>query len=91
MCSFFTWCKHYLLQVTANQTDDQHMFLAHRLAALEEGWNDLQQMWENRQNVLDQSLKDQIFLRDATQCDILLNQQEHFLSKEEVPVSITAL
>lgn len=72
--------------MTANQTDDQHMFLRNRLAALEEGWNDLQQMWENRQLVLDQSLKDQIFNRDATQCDILLNQQENFLSKEEVPV-----
>jgi len=77
-------------QVTANQTDDQHMFLAHRLAALEEGWNDLQQMWENKQAGLDQSLKEQIFLRDATQSDILLNQQEHLLSKEEVPVGVIA-
>lgn len=62
------------------------MFLAHRLAALEEGWNDLQHMWDNKQSLLDQELKEQLFVRDATTCDILLNQQEHLLSKEEVPV-----
>ncbi|XP_067941733.1 spectrin beta chain-like isoform X2 [Watersipora subatra] len=87
MAPEYSQLQEFGAKVTANQTDDQHMFLAHRLAALEEGWNDLKQMWENRQAVLDQSLKDQIFVRDATQCDILLNQQEHFLSKEDVPTT----
>ena len=28
-----------------------------------------------------------MFLRDAKQAEVLLNQQENFLSKEDVPVS----
>lgn len=28
----------------------------------------------------------QMYLRDAKQAEVLLNQQENFLSKEEVPV-----
>lgn len=32
----------------------------------------------------------QIFQRDATQVDMLLNQQENFLSKEELPVSLNS-
>lgn len=88
MAPEYAQLQDYGAKVTANQTDDQHMFLRHRLAALEEGWNELQKMWDNRQLLLDQSLKDQIFNRDATQCDVLLNQQENFLSKEDVPVSL---
>lgn len=30
----------------------------------------------------------QMYLRDAKQAEVLLNQQENFLSKEEVPVCI---
>lgn len=30
----------------------------------------------------------QMYLRDAKQAEVLLNQQENFLSKEEVPVSL---
>lgn len=30
-----------------------------------------------------------MFLRDAKQADVLLNQQDNFLSKEEVPVCTT--
>ena len=30
-----------------------------------------------------------MYLRDAKQAEVLLNQQENFLSKEEVPVSST--
>lgn len=30
----------------------------------------------------------QMFLRDAKQAEVLLSQQDNFLSKEEVPVSI---
>ena len=29
-----------------------------------------------------------MYLRDAKQAEVLLNQQENFLSKEEVPVSV---
>lgn len=34
-------------------------------------------------------LLQQMFLRDAKQADVLLNQQDNFLSKEEVPVCTT--
>lgn len=30
----------------------------------------------------------QMYLRDAKQAEVLLNQQENFLSKEEVPVCL---
>lgn len=29
-----------------------------------------------------------MFLRDAKQAEVILNQQEHYLSKDETPVSI---
>ena len=32
-----------------------------------------------------------MYLRDAKQAEVLLNQQENFLSKEEVPVSTTLI
>lgn len=44
-------------------------------------------MWENKQALLSQSLNLQVFLRDATQAEVLLSQQDNFISKEEVPVS----
>lgn len=33
----------------------------------------------------------QMFLRDGTQAEVLLSQQDNFLSKEEVPVSPSVL
>jgi spectrin beta len=44
-------------------------------------------MWENRQQLLSKSLNLQMFNRDARQAEVLLSQQEHALSKDEVPVS----
>lgn len=44
-------------------------------------------MWENRQQLLSQSLNLQMFNRDAKQAEVLLSQQEHILSKDETPVS----
>ena len=38
-------------RVTQDQTDPQYMFLRQRLAGLEEGWEELGRMWENRQQV----------------------------------------
>lgn len=43
-------------------------------------------MWENRQQLLSQSLNLQMFNRDARQAEVLLSQQEHVLSKDETPV-----
>lgn len=64
------------------------MFLRERLKALKDGWEELHQMWENRQQLLSQSLNLQMFNRDAKQAEVLLNQQEHVLSKDETPVSL---
>ena len=72
-------------KITEGQEDPQYMFLNQRLQALDNGWEELLQMWENRQHLLSQSLNLQMYLRDAKQAEVLLNQQENFLSKEEVP------
>ncbi|XP_022245252.1 spectrin beta chain-like isoform X3 [Limulus polyphemus] len=75
-------------QVTKDQTDPQYMFLRERLRALQDGWTELLQMWENRLQLLSQNLNLQLFLRDAKQAEVLLNQQEHYLSKDESPANL---
>ncbi|RWS10326.1 spectrin beta chain-like protein [Dinothrombium tinctorium] len=75
-------------KVTDGQTDPQYMFLRERLKALKDGWTELHKMWENRQQLLSQNLNLQLFLRDAKQAEVLLNQQEHYLSKDETPTSL---
>jgi len=77
-------------KVTEGEEDAQYMFLRQRLQALDDGWHELLQMWENRQQLLSQSLNLQMFLRDAKQAEVLLNQQDNFLSKEDVPTSVQA-
>lgn len=47
-------------RVTQDQTDPQYMFLRQRLAGLEEGWEELQRMWDNRQHLLSQGLNLQV-------------------------------
>lgn len=68
--------------------DPQYMFLRERLKALKDGWEELHQMWENRQVLLSQSLDQQLFNRDTRQAEVLLSQQEHFLSKDDTPVNL---
>ncbi|XP_071041629.1 spectrin beta chain [Parasteatoda tepidariorum] len=75
-------------KITRDQTDAQYMFLRERLRALQDGWTELLQMWENRQMVLSNSLDLQIFMRDAKQAEVLLSQQEHYLAKDETPTSL---
>ncbi|GLH07508.1 Spectrin beta chain [Gryllus bimaculatus] len=72
----------------STQDDPQYMFLRERLKALRDGWEELHQMWENRQALLSQSLNLQMFNRDAKQAEVLLAQQEHILSKDEIPVNL---
>ena len=64
------------------------MFLRERLKALKDGWEELHQMWENRQVLLSQSLDQQLFNRDARQAEVLITQQEHFLGKDEQPSNL---
>ncbi|GFS19194.1 spectrin beta chain [Elysia marginata] len=82
--------KEFGDKITEGEEDPQYMFLRQRLQALDDGWNELLQMWENRKQLLSQSLNLQLFLRDAKQAEVLLNQQDNFLSKEEVPTSVQA-
>ncbi|KAK3578499.1 hypothetical protein CHS0354_007749 [Potamilus streckersoni] len=83
--------KDYGDRLTDGQTDPQYMFLRQRLAALDDGWGELLQMWENRQQLLSQSLNMQMFMRDVKQAEVLLNQHENFLSKEDVPTTLGLL
>ncbi|GAV05346.1 hypothetical protein RvY_15494 [Ramazzottius varieornatus] len=71
--------------VTRDQQDPQYILLRERLKGLREGWEELGRMWENRQQLLAQSLSYQVFLRDARQCEVLLGQQENFLARDETP------
>lgn len=75
-------------KLTQDQTDHQHMFLRERLKALRDGWNELHKMWENRQKLLSENLSLQIFLRDSKQVEVLLNQQEHYLAKDDAPANL---
>lgn len=78
-------------EITTDPTkmeDPQYMFLRERLKALTDGWEELHQMWENRQVLLSQSLDQHLFERDASQCEVLLSQQDHFLSKDDTPVNL---
>merc|ERR1719479_262374 len=78
-------------KVTADPStfdDPQYMFLRERLKALRDGWEEVHQMWENRQQLLSQSLNLQMFNRDAKQAEVLLSQQEHLLSKDETPQNL---
>ncbi|CAB3255875.1 unnamed protein product [Arctia plantaginis] len=72
----------------STQDDPQYMFLRERLKALREGWAELQQMWENRQQLLTQSLELQLLQRDASQAEVLLSHQEHRLAKTEPPTNL---
>lgn len=48
-------------------------------------------MCDNKQNMLQQNLNLQIFLRDCKQAEILLSEQDNFLSKEDIPVTDSVL
>jgi spectrin beta len=66
------------------------MFLRERLKALNDGWNDLGRMWDNKRNQLNQNLNLQLFMRDARQCEVMLSEQDNFLAKEEIPTTPSA-
>uniref|UniRef100_A0A8D2LFG8 Spectrin beta chain n=1 Tax=Varanus komodoensis TaxID=61221 RepID=A0A8D2LFG8_VARKO len=65
-------------EVTQGHTDAQHMFLQQRLQALDTGWSELSQMWENRHQLLSRAYSFQVFLRDTKQVEgVLSNQVTH--------------
>ncbi|KAG8437845.1 hypothetical protein GDO86_008518 [Hymenochirus boettgeri] len=77
-------------EVTRGQTDAQYMFLQQRLKALDTGWKELGQMWENRHQLLSQGYSFQVFLKDAKQVEGFLNNQEYVLSHTEMPSTLEA-
>jgi spectrin beta len=79
--------KAYGDTVVEGQQDVQYMFLRERLKALDDSWNNLARMWENKRNTLLQNLNLQLFLRDARQAEILLSEQDNFLAKEDIPTT----
>merc|ERR1711963_553266 len=87
----YTSMMEYGEKITADPAtldDPQYMFLRERLKALKDGWEEVHQMWENRQQLLSQSLNLQMFNRDAKQAEVLLSSQEHMLSKDETPSNL---
>ncbi|XP_024081152.1 spectrin beta chain isoform X3 [Cimex lectularius] len=87
----FTQMMEYGERVTADpssQSDPQYMFLRERLKALKDGWLELHQMWENRQELLSHWLNLQMFNRDARQAEVLLSHQEHVLAKDDTPINL---
>lgn len=63
-------------QVTQGQEDDpQYQQLEQKLKGLDRGWVELQKMWDNRKNFLDQGLGFQQFMRDGKAVEAILNNQ----------------
>ena len=66
----------------ADTTDPQYIFLRERLNALDDGWNELDQMWHQKKNMLTEAMQYQMFARDSNQAEVLLNHQEAYLARE---------
>merc|ERR1719278_1836917 len=87
----YTSMMGYGEKITADPAtfdDPQYMFLRERLKALKDGWEEVHQMWENRQTLLSQSLNLQMFTRDAKQAEVLLSSQELILGRDESPANL---
>ena len=83
-------------KVTADPStfdDPQYMFLRERLKALKDGWEEVHQMWENRQQLLSQSLNLQMFNRyllNFTQFySILLNFTLYYRDAKQAEVLLS--
>lgn len=74
--------------LTRDQSDPQYLFLRQRLQSLDDDWKALHKMLDNREKFLAQQHALQMFLRDAKLAETVLNQQENYLCKDEVPSSL---
>lgn len=74
--------------LTRYQDDPQYVFLRQRLQSIDDDWKSLHKMLDNREKFLTQQHALQIFLREAKQAETVLNQQESYLCKEDVPSSL---
>eukprot|EP00062_Callorhinchus_milii_P004164 gi/632942244/ref/XP_007886307.1/ PREDICTED: spectrin beta chain, erythrocytic isoform X2 [Callorhinchus milii] len=74
--------------ITQEETDPAFQILVERLTELDTGWNELNQLWENRKDLHTQSHGYQQFLRDSKQSDRILNNQEYTLVHVEMPSTL---
>ncbi|KAG8449507.1 hypothetical protein GDO86_016232 [Hymenochirus boettgeri] len=77
-------------KVTFGQVDPEYQQLEQRVKEIGVGWNDLHKMWDNRELFLSQCFEFQKFLKDAKQCDVILNSQDYTLAHTEVPKTLQA-
>lgn len=75
-------------KLTRDQSDPQYLFLRQRIQSLDDDWEALHKMLENRERFLTQQHTLQMFLKDARQAEAVLNQQENYLSRDEVPTNL---
>jgi spectrin beta len=68
--------------------DSQYIFFVERLNALDKGWNELDEMWRQKQLQLSEQLNEKMYERDVKQGEALLNNQEYYLSKQEQPQNL---
>ncbi|KAG8550836.1 hypothetical protein GDO81_019614 [Engystomops pustulosus] len=74
--------------LSLEEADLPYLSLQQWLQKLEVGWNKLNQMWENRREVLVQSHIFHLFLRDVKQAEACLNNQESALAHVELPNTV---
>jgi len=79
--------KVYGEKLVEGRDDVQYKMLGERLKGLDDGWRTVQQLWDEKQHLLGQSLDYQSFDRDALAAEKLLSQQDLFLATDEVPHS----
>ncbi|KAG9472487.1 hypothetical protein GDO78_019184 [Eleutherodactylus coqui] len=74
--------------LSLEEADLPYLSLQQWLQKLEVGWNKLNQMWDNRREVLVQSHIFHLFLRDVKQAEACLNNQESALAHVELPNTV---
>ena len=72
----------------ADHSDPQYIFLRERLISLDDSWNELDQIWRQKQQMLSEAMNYQMFERDAKQAEVLLNNQSYYLAKQEKPKTL---
>lgn len=75
-------------KLTRDQSDPQYLFLRQRIQSLDDDWQELHKMLDNRERFLSQQHALQMFLKDARQAEMVLNQQENYLSRDDIPTNL---
>lgn len=78
----------YGKKLTQGQPNKDLIMMNARLEALDNDWRALHMMLDNKERYLILQRELQLFLRDAKMAETVLNQQENYLSRDEVPSSL---